>query len=79
MTIRCSSTLHGTTNPAPVLGTIEGHTTPTAPYRYLCEACTRQHIANEVAKGKTEIRLPHLTWLTHTHHVEPPKPTPAST
>lgn len=73
MNIFCSSTLHGPSDPAPVLGAIEGHTTPTAPYRYLCEACTRQHIANEIAKGKTEIRLPHLTPVTHLHHVETPK------
>ena len=68
--IKCSSTLHGPTNPAPVLGTIENHTTPTAPYRYLCEACTQQHIANELAKGATEVRMPHLTPVTHLHHIE---------
>ena len=73
MNILCSSTLHGPTNPAPVLGTIENHTTPTAPYRYLCVACTRAHIANEMARGAAEIRLPHLTPVTHRHHVEAPK------
>lgn len=78
MIIKCSSTLHGPSNPAPVLGTVVGHTTPTAPYRYLCEACTAQHIANEVSKGQTEIRLPHLTPVTHLHHVEAPKASPTT-
>ena len=72
MIIRCSSTLHGAGNPAPVLGHVEGHTTPTAPYRYLCEECTRAHIANEMAKGVAQVRLPHLTPVTHLHHVEAP-------
>ena len=78
MKIHCSSTLHGPGNPAPVLGTIDNHTTPTAPYRYLCEACTNAHVAGELARGKTEITTPALTPLTHLHHVEAPKAAPTT-
>ena len=63
--IHCSGAAHGPHGSGPVLGFVEGHTDPTAPYGYLCDGCSSAHVAHSVAHGVTPPRIPPATPATH--------------